>query len=164
MAMIHDKTMRVGAYGWEHEHWQGSFYPQDLPEDWRLGYYANMFTSVLVPEAKWSASNADFVQWEEDVHDDFRFYFLLDEGLKKATVGRESKKNKQIAEIMGNKFAGYVSATDDNIQVVSYRSKHLREWKTWLIGAECESIFLNDQLLLIEELSNFKSLIEMLGL
>ncbi len=162
--MIHDKTMRVGAYDWEHEHWQGRFYPQDLPDDWRLGYYANVFSSVLVPEAKWSALNVDFEQWEEDVHNDFRFYFLLDEASEKATIGRENGKNNRIVESLGNKFAGYVKATDANIQIVNYRSKHLREWKTWLVDTQCESIFLHDQQLLIEELSNFKLLIEMLGL
>jgi len=67
--MIHDNlqqnetayvedSIRVGVFGWEHEHWIGTFYPDDLPEDWRLSYYANEFSVVLGAEDKWR-SNLD---------------------------------------------------------------------------------------------------------
>ncbi len=39
----------IGACGWEHRGWNGGFYPEDLPADWRLGYYANAFRVVLIP-------------------------------------------------------------------------------------------------------------------
>lgn len=41
----------IGSAGWQHDAWQGNFYPEDLPEDWRLGYYANEFPVVLLTEA-----------------------------------------------------------------------------------------------------------------
>ena len=72
-------SLAVGAYGWEHEGWVVDFYPQDLPEDWRLAYYANEFFAVLVPAVYWLEERApDAGKWREDVHERFRFYLELD--------------------------------------------------------------------------------------
>ena len=54
--MIHDSGtdtehahgLRLGARGWRHAHWENDFYPDDLPPDWQLAYYANEFSTVLV--------------------------------------------------------------------------------------------------------------------
>jgi len=47
------QTINLGAYGWRHGRWSGTFYPDDLPmaddEDWRLAYYSNEFNAVMVP-------------------------------------------------------------------------------------------------------------------
>ena len=45
-----DKNITVGSYGWRHPHWRGSFYPEDLPEDWQLSYYSNEFSVVMVTD------------------------------------------------------------------------------------------------------------------
>lgn len=39
----------IGACDWRYPQWSGGFYPDDLPEDWRLAYYGNEFPVVLVP-------------------------------------------------------------------------------------------------------------------
>ena len=81
--MIHDSEdehettatgLRVGARGWFHAAWQESFYPEDLPEDWQLSYYANEFSTVLVPADYWSRYNMDAEQLLDDVSEDFVFY------------------------------------------------------------------------------------------
>jgi len=80
--MIHDsvneadrsESLRVGAYGWRHDHWQPNFYDDELPEDWRLTFYANEFNAVLVP-ASYLDESRDIEQWCEDVNEGFRFYF-----------------------------------------------------------------------------------------
>jgi hypothetical protein len=80
--MIHDygneaemsESLRVGAYGWRHDHWQPDFYDDELPEDWRLTFYANEFSTVLVP-ASYLDKSRDIKQWCEDVNGAFRFYF-----------------------------------------------------------------------------------------
>ncbi len=41
-------AFHVLAVGWDHPAWQGSFYPDDLPADWRLTYYANEVPGVLL--------------------------------------------------------------------------------------------------------------------
>lgn len=65
----------VGARGWNHDGWNGTFYPEDLPQDWRLSYYANEFTGVLVPEPVWRAADPSIIGgWLGDVADGFLFY------------------------------------------------------------------------------------------
>ena len=43
----------VGARGYLHSHWQDVFYPDDIPEEWRLGFFANEFNALLVPWSQW---------------------------------------------------------------------------------------------------------------
>jgi hypothetical protein len=52
-----------------------AFYPEDLPDDWRLTYFANSYPAVFVPEARWRSLSADTLSvWAADVHAGFRFY------------------------------------------------------------------------------------------
>jgi len=69
-----DENMRVGSYGWKHLGWRGGFYPEDLPEDWELGYYSNEFRAVMVPQSYWCVGTGyDFGGEIDDIHEDFRF-------------------------------------------------------------------------------------------
>lgn len=68
----------VGAYGWEHPAWLEAYYPDDLPEDWRLDYYANEFGCVVVPSDIWTSAEEESIQqWLEDVGDEFWFFLEL---------------------------------------------------------------------------------------
>lgn len=72
--------IRVGARGWDFEQWNGEFYPDDLPEDWRFSFYSNEFYAVLVPAgylARYSPD--DWQEWIEDTSKDFCFYLELSE-------------------------------------------------------------------------------------
>jgi hypothetical protein len=51
-----------------------AFYPSDLPEDWRLGYFANQFGASLIPWSFWSRTDAaEWSEWADDVTMRFRF-------------------------------------------------------------------------------------------
>ena len=67
----------VGARGWLHEHWQDSYYPEDIPDDWRLGFYANEFNTLLVPWEHWNGSVDELEGGLEDTDDDFHLYLEL---------------------------------------------------------------------------------------
>lgn len=159
--MIHDKHIRVGACDWDHAHWRGSFYPDDLPEDWRLGYYANEFSAVWLPKCRWQADEADFEQWAEDVPDDFVFYLQgqppgTDPVIRKALQTRQM----QINEALGAKLAGFLS---ENVSLLEYQSKSLRQWRQWLDDNSPQAIFLTDKTLTIKQLTDFKALLELMG-
>jgi len=79
--MIHDSAkqseqttanLKLGCYGWNHAHWAGRYYPDDLPEDWRLSYYANDYSCVLVP-ANYCLQD-DIEDWLDEVHETFKFF------------------------------------------------------------------------------------------
>jgi hypothetical protein len=63
----------IGACGWSHSGWLADFYPQDLPVDWHLSYYANEFPVVLVTAQEWNLPEAAVSQWCEDTEASFRF-------------------------------------------------------------------------------------------
>ncbi len=154
--MIHDKAIRVGACDWDHACWQEDFYPGDLPVDWRLSYYANAFSAVLVPEVRWRAEGVDFEQWAEDVPDGFRFYFL--------TSGLDID-SENITDALGALFAGFVEIEKHtDIAFICFADKSLREWKNWLSGKNYNAIFLMDENLNGGQLSDFQSLVELLGM
>jgi hypothetical protein len=65
----------LAAYGWRHEHWMGSYYPDDLPAEWYFDYYCNEFRAVLLPQGEWSrAADEELQAWLDESGDDFRFY------------------------------------------------------------------------------------------
>ncbi len=72
--------IEIAAYGWQGKEWDG-YYPDDLPADWRLDYYANEQFAVVVPYADWADEEDEtLLEWQEQVSDDFRFYWELPEG------------------------------------------------------------------------------------
>lgn len=72
--MTSSALVLVGAMDWDHPHWRGSFYPEDLPDDWRLSYYNTQFQTVYLPAVVWQAvSAADWARWLYDTQDGFRF-------------------------------------------------------------------------------------------
>jgi len=74
--------IHVGACNWQHNAWSGSFYPEDLPEEWRLTYYANEFHTVLVPVSVAKNLNKEKIQeFCDDVGDEFKFFYAVDDKL-----------------------------------------------------------------------------------
>lgn len=66
-------TVYLGALDWDWPHWPGRFYPEDLPEDWRLAFYNTQFGCVWLPEARWSSRAGDLAAWLAETRPDFRF-------------------------------------------------------------------------------------------
>lgn len=64
----------VGARGWEHAQWAGIFYPEDLPPEWHLTFYNNLFNCAYLSYSEWGQRDlAQLRQWVEDTHPGFRF-------------------------------------------------------------------------------------------
>ncbi|MCE5181390.1 MAG: hypothetical protein LLG15_06275 [Betaproteobacteria bacterium] len=65
---------RVGSAGWEHPQWQGCFYPEELPPEWRLTFYNTAFTCVYLGYAEWSECDLKALSgWVDDTLASFRF-------------------------------------------------------------------------------------------
>lgn len=75
-------ALRVMAHGWEFPAWVNAFYPEDLPADWRLAYYANEFRGILVPDACWrAAAPAALESWFGDLAEPFGVYLEWRSGM-----------------------------------------------------------------------------------
>jgi hypothetical protein len=192
--MIHDSpketkimgNLTVGSCGWKHKSWLDSFYPDDLPEDWQLTYYANEFSGVLIPVDYLQATECDIEQWCDDAADGFSFYLLWPE------TGDDQLLVNQLSQF-GDRLAGILMpqerplATDvpvylwqevwrpDNegssgIAVLSITNKDLKTQRNELqqfqkdTAGELHAVFLMDNDLDINQLNEFKTLVELMGL
>ena len=81
--------IRFGCYGWDDPRWQASYFPDDLPADWRLPYFANDAACVLVPVSQFSAMTPAQIGALaiDELRDEFRFYLdASDAGLPSAAI------------------------------------------------------------------------------
>ncbi len=46
------RELYIAAYGLNHPQWLGVYYPEGMPEEWRLDFYANRFRALLLPEGE----------------------------------------------------------------------------------------------------------------
>ncbi len=94
--------IKIGARGWRHTAWAGDFYPDDLPEDWRLTFYSNEFAAVLVPWDDLRAIQPQAVQtWVEDTRAGFEFFLEL-------PVSAPEKRVDALLALLGPRLGGIV--------------------------------------------------------
>ncbi len=161
-----DASVRVGACGWDPSGLTG-FYPDDLPEDWQLGYYANEFTAVWVPASDLPQDEDELETWL-DVPEEFRFYI----GVNDAEQQDVSATLQRLQPRLGKRLAGVssveVGELDETLGLarINVQSRSLREWRVWLEqhAAQLNAVILCDEGLPYPALSDFKSLVEMLNL
>ncbi|HYP67111.1 MAG TPA: hypothetical protein VEP67_02545 [Thiobacillaceae bacterium] len=82
-----DYSVLVGAEGWKHSHWQGTFYPEDLPEDWQLSFYNSQYRCVYLPKSAWAGCLiTDAEMWLKDTQANFRFILEPPENMTRHTA------------------------------------------------------------------------------
>jgi len=70
---LSEHIILIGAYGWQHPHWDEIFYPEDLPVEWKIGYYGNEYAVAVVPNSYWQADSGQYAQWLEESDDELQF-------------------------------------------------------------------------------------------
>jgi uncharacterized protein YecE (DUF72 family) len=152
--------VHVGAVGWEHDHWRGSFYPDDLPPEWRLTYYNQWFDTVLVPRTRWERASAEELSgWSWDTLD--RFRFVLDVG-QQAPTTEELERAAALAPKLGmwypcpgstDRGAALVwIEPDGNLKELSQRVRNLADEQpeVYLIARRPDAAYLNRVVTLLE--------------
>ncbi len=108
--MARQITLQVGTNGWEHDEWLGVFYPDDLPESWRLDYFSNAFNVVLVPQQAWLSWSQETLQTiAESVGSDFGFYFALHDAFEGGVKNEKTVLQlNAIVSVLGANVLGFV--------------------------------------------------------
>lgn len=72
----------IGSASWEEDEWQASFYPEDLPPEWRMAYYANEFSTTVINCHDYADSaRLDLLsEMLEDCHEGFRPVLSINTG------------------------------------------------------------------------------------
>lgn len=86
-----------GTVGWMGGKELEVFYPQDLPEEWKLAYYNTQFRCVYLPVDIWAKfTEPDIAALLDEVQDDFRFVLESPKG--------KNHENISIIKKLGCKF------------------------------------------------------------
>jgi uncharacterized protein YecE (DUF72 family) len=67
-------SLHIGTSGWNHKHWMGRFYPEQLPQAEMLAFYAKYFDTVEINNSFYQLPKIrTFTKWRETVPENFRF-------------------------------------------------------------------------------------------
>ncbi len=79
------------------------FYPEDLPEEWRLTWLSNLAMAVVIPPEQWLSVSGDQVQaWIEQTQENFWFYLWCDDE-------RQLQQAETLAGHFSQQFAGVIA-------------------------------------------------------
>lgn len=119
------RQLEVGARGWQYAAWQAAFYPDGLPEDWRLAYYANEFRCVLLPSDYWLDEPAPVLQELAERPEGLQLFFELSADIDELTRFSTWRKHKlaspaSVAGVMLRRLGSSVSkAMQDSIRTLA---------------------------------------------
>lgn len=95
---LNEVKVDVGVWDWEREVWKVAFYPPDLPEEWRVAYYANEYSCAGLPAEAWSVQR--LATWAEDLPETFSLWLEF---------GREHLEDPELPRAvaaMGSRLSG----------------------------------------------------------
>lgn len=104
--------LRLACRGWDRADWADTYYPADLPPDWRLRYLANDADGVLLTPALYATAAADAdcppEDWADEVPADFRFFLAADSQRLAATD--PAPVPVELAALLGSHWGGTLYA------------------------------------------------------
>ena len=106
---MEEHTILIGANGWLHDEWSEEFYPDDLPDEWRLGYYGNEFSVVLVPANYWVQGVNTVNEWLEETDESPRF---ICEWPAEVQAGAEVDRLLALISLLGKRVLGILIPVD----------------------------------------------------
>jgi len=71
------KNIKVGIFDWVQFPQENNFYPEDLPQDWRLSYFSNEFETACIDLASPSLHPDLLTEWVDELPDSFELCFVL---------------------------------------------------------------------------------------
>ena len=93
--------------GWDPTPGDADFYPDDLPEDWRLTYFANALDGVALDAAAWGpVDSGRIAQWCSDVPASFAFYLHHDPSAEALAT------SAGVQALIGERFGGWILCPD----------------------------------------------------
>jgi uncharacterized protein YecE (DUF72 family) len=109
------EDLHIGTSGWHYEHWEGPFYPQGLPKEKFLEYYADHFRTVEINNTFYQLPSEETVaRWRDTVPASFLF------SVKASRYITHMKKLKDPQEPVSN-FTGRVDLLGDKLGPILFQ-------------------------------------------
>ena len=94
---MNEQNIHIGTSGWQYDHWQGPFYPEELAKNQFLPYYANHFQTVEINNSFYQLPSPEtLTRWRQDTPPKFCF------AVKASRYITHMKKLKEPAEPVSN--------------------------------------------------------------
>ena len=107
--------IHIGTSGWSYNHWQGAFYPHDLPAEEWLAYYARYLSTVEINNSFYKLpSQNTLAHWCDAVPDDFVF------AVKASRYITHMKKLNEPRQTL-KRFMGCVEALGDKLGPILFQ-------------------------------------------
>ena len=100
-------ALRLGAVRDDTSPAWDAFYPEGLPDDWRLPFYAHHWKDLLVPSRDWSRFLSDPGSFDE-APEDLRLYFEVPPSEQEANSAMQS-----LADVLGKRLGGFLVERGD---------------------------------------------------
>lgn len=136
----------VGSKGWLHDEWMLSFYPEDIPKEWCLGFYANEFNTLLVGWEDWHNAIETLKEGLDDTADDFHLYLELPEAHQALPVDLSDIKERVTGLVCAEPEKWQADADNLNIrlfQVLSENGEVFQRLESFPKVEAVEAILLN---------------------
>ena len=112
----------IGARGWRHASWVEGFYPDDMPQEWRLAYYSNEFEAVLVPWDDLQDTQSEALQaWFDDTDENFAFFIELPLSASKTHV-------EMVLNALGPRLGGVLLSEISPANEITAGAIEVPEW------------------------------------
>ena len=112
---MNEQTTHIGTSGWQYDHWQGSFYPEDLAKKRFLDYYAEHFQTVEINNSFYQLPSPEtLIQWREVTPPGFLF------SVKASRYITHMKKLKDPAEPVSN-FLKRIELLEDKLGPILFQ-------------------------------------------
>lgn len=110
--------VHIGTIGWNFPAWDQGYFPNDIPEDWKLAFYANDFSAVALPESLWAGESLESVcQQLDELEPGFAVYCLAQSQMPSVEMIR------QVKSVMGDFFAGFIVSENVDVEAMSQYQK-----------------------------------------
>ena len=71
-------SISVGVFDWANFPRQQDFYPEDIPQEWKLAYYSNEFNSACLSLTGLESRIDEVMEWIEDLPEAFELSLYMD--------------------------------------------------------------------------------------
>lgn len=177
MSQQTERWVGVASLGWDNVALRQHFYPEDVPSDWYLTYFANYAMAVIIPTEMWlAADDEQIADWVAQTQDNFWFYLQVEqvEQLQQAAEVQAAFAGQLAGVVTLSPIAGLESRSNPNLTVLQageavyladltdMRATH-RQLAAWLqqdVGEHRLIVLPNEQ---AHRLTEVQTLLELLG-
>ncbi len=103
---MNEEYLMIGSFGLDVDAWQGGFYDDQLPADWRVASYSTLLRSVLLPQAEWQKAVRE--NWINEVDEDFRFVLYAESAVNDKVLSSLVKEFSALPADFSVQVAGIV--------------------------------------------------------